>query len=88
MTAIPAIAIHPAHPGNADARAHGRFRAFACDNFADDLMAGDELWPQRRQVAFDDVQIGAADAAGEDAKEQMTGDELRARNFFDRQRRC
>ncbi len=36
---------------------------------------------------FHNVQIGAAHATGEDAKEQMTGDELRARNFFDKQRR-
>ena len=50
-------------------------------------MTGDELWPQRRQVVFRDVQIGAANAAGQDAKEQMSGDELRARNFFDNQRR-
>ena len=87
MTAIPAIAIYTAHPGNAHARTYGRFHAFACDDFADNLMAGNQLWPKRRQVAFHDVQIGAAHATGEDAKQQMAGDELRARNFFDKQRR-
>jgi hypothetical protein len=41
------------------------------------------LWPKRGQVAFHNVQIRAADAAGEDAKEQMAGGKLRARNIFD-----
>jgi hypothetical protein len=36
---------------------------------------------------FHDVQIGAAHATGEDAKEEMAGDELRPRNIFDNERR-
>ena len=48
VAAIPAIAIHTAHPGNAHARSHRRFRAVACDNFADDLVTGNQLRPKRR----------------------------------------
>ena len=51
-------------------------------------MAGNQLRTKRREIAFHNVQIGAADAAGEDAKEQTSGDELRARNLFDNERRC
>ena len=69
MTAIPAITIHAAHPGNAHARADRRLRAFTSDNFADDLMPGNQLRAKRREIAFDDVQVGSADATGEDAKQ-------------------
>jgi hypothetical protein len=34
------------------------------DNFANDLVAGRNLVVQRRELAFDDVEVGAADAAG------------------------
>jgi hypothetical protein len=50
-------------------------------------MAGNQLWTKWRQVAFHNVQIGAAHATGEDSKQQMPGDELRAGNFSDNQRR-
>jgi hypothetical protein len=86
VTAIPAIAIHSAHPGNAHARADWRFLTLACDDFANNLVAGNQSRTERRQVVFRDVEIGAAHAAGEDAKEQMSGDELRAGNFFDNER--
>ena len=43
------------------------------DEFADDLVAGDDAWIARWKVAFDDVKIGAADAAGENFKEDMVG---------------
>ena len=36
-------------------------------------MAGDDARLQRRQVALDDVQVGAADSAGEDAEQDMAG---------------
>ena len=34
------------------------------DHFADDFMAGCDVRMMNRQVAFDNVQVGAADAAG------------------------
>src|SRR5271169_2586533 len=83
VAAIPAIAIHAAHPGNSHARSDWRFLTLACDDFADDLVTRNQLRPKRRQVTFDDVQIRATHATGEDAKQQMSRDKLRARNIFD-----
>jgi hypothetical protein len=42
-------------------------RCCAVDDFADDLMAEDERFLDERKVAFEDVEVGAADSAGEDA---------------------
>jgi uncharacterized protein (TIGR02246 family) len=55
----------------------------AFDYFAYDLMAGDEGVADGREVAFEDVEVGAADSAGEDAEEEMVGGEGGARDFFD-----
>jgi hypothetical protein len=68
VTAIPAIAIRTAHPGNSHAGTYQGLRAFACDNFADDLMTGNQSGPKRGEIALDDVQIRSTHATGEDAK--------------------
>jgi hypothetical protein len=39
----------------------------------DDLVAWDERKLRKREVAFDDVQVGAADSAGLDAQANFTG---------------
>jgi len=77
VTAIPAITVCSAHPGNSHARSDWRFLTLACDDFADDLVTRNQLRPKRRQVTFDDVQIRATHATGEDAKQQMSRDKLR-----------
>ena len=46
-------------------------------------MAWDEARQYGRQVAFDDVEIGAADSAGKHAEEDVAGLKLRPRNIFD-----
>jgi hypothetical protein len=38
---------------------------------ADDFVAGNDLGTARRQVAFDDVEVGSADAAGSDADAKL-----------------
>ena len=43
------------------------------NHLADDLMAGDEARLNGRQVAFDDVEIGAADATGDDFDKDVPG---------------
>jgi hypothetical protein len=53
------------------------------DDFADDLMAGDDARVQRRKIALDDVQIGAADAAGDHLEKDLAWLWLRARDVFD-----
>ncbi len=72
-----ASAVGAADPGDADARADWKVGGCALDDFADDLVAGDEAWVERGQVAFDDVEVGAADSAGEDAEEDVAGGERR-----------
>ena len=68
-----AMAACPAQPRNADAltrieflhaRAHGRY-------FADDLMAGNHAPAECRQIAVNNVQIGAAHAAGGNSNQQL-----------------
>jgi hypothetical protein len=56
------------------------------NHFAHDLVAGDNAWLERTELAFDDVQVGAADPASADAKEDLAG--LRRRNWvvFDSKR--
>ena len=51
-------------------------------------MTGNELRPKRGKIAFDDVKVGSADATGEYTEQQMAGDELRAGNVCNFQRRC
>ncbi len=46
-------------------------------------MAGDDARAQRRKIALDDVEIGAADAAGNDFEQHLVGLWLRARDVFD-----
>jgi hypothetical protein len=45
---VPAITIHAAHPGDTDTRSERHLRSRAFDYFADDLMARNELPPNRR----------------------------------------
>ena len=47
--------------------------AVALDYFADDLVARNHALAQRRQLALDDVQIGAAHAASPHAEQHLAG---------------
>jgi hypothetical protein len=55
----------------------------AADNFTYNLVAGDDALVERREFAFDDVQVGAAHTAGFDAQEQLAGTRLGAGRFFE-----
>jgi hypothetical protein len=46
-------------------------------------MPRDQSGSQGRQVTFDDVQIGTADAARDDPQQNMAGLKLRTRHIFD-----
>jgi hypothetical protein len=85
MAAIPAIAIDAADPGDAGAGAEREFWSGSVDDFADDLVAGDDAGMDWRKVAFNDVQVSAADSAGEDFEENMAGLRLEAGNFLYRE---
>jgi hypothetical protein len=58
----------------------------SADDFADDLMAGDEGLVEEREVAFEDVEIGAAYSAGEDAENEMAVGKDGNRNDFELKR--
>ncbi len=69
---IAAGAVGSTHPGDADASAGRKFGGGSGNNFADDLMAGDEWRTMQRQFAFYDVEISATDSAGANAQEDLT----------------
>ena len=75
-----------AEPRHADARAERRVDAVA-DRLdpADDLVAGNDRQLRIGQFAVDDVQIGAADAAGLDAHADLAGARLGLGPFLDRE---
>ncbi len=76
-------AVGAADPGDADAGACGEFGGCAFDDFADDLVAEDEGLVDEWEVAFEDVEVGAADSAGEDAEEDVAGGEGGCGDVFD-----
>jgi hypothetical protein len=49
-------------------------------------VAEDEGLMNEGKVAFEDVEVGAADSAGEDAEEDVVDGEGGRGNFFDRER--
>ena len=76
-------AVGAADPGDAYAGVCGEFGGGVFDDFADDLVAEGEGLMDEGKVAFEDVEVGAADSAGEDAKEDVIGGEGGAGDFFD-----
>ena len=79
-------AVGASDPGDSYAGADGEFGCGAVDDLAYDLMSEDERVAERRQVALEDVQVGAADSAGEDAEEDVAGSEGWSRDVFDGER--
>jgi hypothetical protein len=71
VSAIPAITVHTTHPGNTDSRSRRQLSCCAFDDLSDDLMTGNELRLQRREISFDDVQIGTTNPASNDAKQHV-----------------
>jgi hypothetical protein len=84
--AIGTIAIDTAHPGNTDARSERQLSGRSVHNITHDLVAWNELPLARRQLAFSDVQVGAADSAGSNPKKKLTGCKLRLGSLFDTKR--
>src|SRR5207342_3342072 len=84
LPAVPAVlagAVGPGQPGGANpvtGGEPGRSRAArpgrpGRHHLADDLVARGDTGCTRRQVTFGQVQVGAADAAGPDPDQQLTG---------------
>jgi hypothetical protein len=76
-------AVCAADPGDAHAGACGEFGGCAFDDFAYDLVAEDEGLVDEREIAFEDVEVGATDSAGEDAEEDVIGGEGWRGDFFE-----
>jgi hypothetical protein len=81
--AILAGAVGPAEPGNTDARAENNLLRASTYNFADNLVARNHLRLLGRQLSFHDVQVGATDAAGAHAQQNISGHGLWIGDFGD-----
>ena len=77
--AVPARAGQPRHTRAVAGRPSRDAGAQGLDP-ADDLVAGHDRKPPRRQIALGDLQVGAANATGEHAQEQLTFDRFRSGN--------
>ena len=80
--AVAALAVGPAEPGDADAVA-GReaLRPLArAGDGADDLVARHQRQRRLAELAVEDVQVGAADAAGADRDQHLAGAGNRVRH--------
>jgi hypothetical protein len=51
-------------PGDADPHTDGAFRSGTLDDLADNLVTGNERLVDERKIAFEDVEVSAADPAG------------------------
>jgi hypothetical protein len=83
---IPARAVGASHPGNPDTCAYRKFfggsgAGSSRYDFADNLMPGDYSGATRWQVAFDNMQIGAAYSTHTHPQKNLTWLRLRRRNL-------
>jgi hypothetical protein len=69
--AIRAIPVYTTHPGNTGARAERQCGACAFNYFPDDLMPGNEFLSERRKVSFSDMQVSAANTAGQHTEDHI-----------------
>jgi hypothetical protein len=76
-------AVGATDPGDPDTHAEGPIGGCAFDDLADDLVAGNERLMDEGEIALKDVEVGAADSAGEDAEENVAGSEGRTGDVFD-----
>jgi len=87
-TAIGAISIDSANPGDADSCTERQFRGSTIDNVSYDLMARDEWLLPSGKFALDNVKVGTADSAGTHLKKNLSfrglrlGSLLNAKGLF------
>jgi hypothetical protein len=83
---IPARAVGSSNPGNAYTRADRKILRCSGYDFADNLMSGDHSGAKGRQVAFDDMQIGATYSTYPHTQKNLTWRWLRPHNFANMKR--
>jgi hypothetical protein len=71
VLAVPAGSVCAADPRYPDARSRWQLRGCTVHNFSNNLMSGNERRSPLREFTFDDVKIGAADAAGPDFQQHV-----------------
>jgi hypothetical protein len=85
--ALPAVTIDTTHPRNADTGSERQLQCRAFHHFAHDLMARNELRSKCRQISFHNVQISAANPAGDNPKQDVPGLKLWTGDFRDLKKR-
>jgi hypothetical protein len=84
MPAKPAVAVDTAHPRDSNARSRRQIGGCAFRHFADNLVPRDDARMKRREIAFDDVEVGAANSASNYLDYNMSWLQFRPGNIFDR----
>jgi hypothetical protein len=79
---VPAITVHATHPGNANSRSPRQLGRLTLNHLSDNLMARNELLPDRRQVSFHNMQVSATDPAGNHPEQNMPGFKPWTGNFL------
>jgi hypothetical protein len=82
MLAEPAVAIGAAHPGDTHARSYRHCVGSPFHYFSNDLVSWDQVSPEHRQIAFDNVEVGTTDTARDHPQQNMSRLKLRARNIL------
>jgi hypothetical protein len=80
---VPAVAIYTAHPRNTDTGSNRQIRGRAFHYFAYDLMTRNELRSKCREISFHDVQISAANPAGDNPKQDVAAFRLWTGDLLD-----
>ena len=74
LASKPAIltgSVGTAYPGDANTRASRQLGRSSVNDLADDLMTGNVLFADRRQFAFDNVQVGPANTTGTNTQQNV-----------------
>jgi hypothetical protein len=80
-----ACAVDASDPRHTGTRTQRKLFRRALDDLADDLVAGNERVPQRRQIALKDMQVGPADSTGEHTEKSMTWRDDGTRDLLDQE---
>jgi hypothetical protein len=83
VAAVPAIAIDTANPGDTGTGSQRQLGRRASGHLSHDLMAGDKVRANRRQIPFGDVQVSTANPARQNPKQHISRLGLRTGNLLD-----
>jgi hypothetical protein len=71
MLAVPALTVCSTEPGDSYTGSEWQLGRCACDDLTDDLVAGNQVLPLRRQLSFYDVQVCAANSASQHSQKNL-----------------